>query len=560
LIILISGYIKQSGCSLSEFWDYWTDWHPKLLTSGAKDSVFDITLRDLGRDSLRILGIMAVLNSDRVPTELLVRHIDSKPGPTYLKANRFRIMMSALVGQRFISETRAGGREMYQIHRTLQARLLANMNADKSERDEIFRTAFELVRYHLPRPSLETPELSKWDMFKEYLPHVISLQSFYADQLSTPTSFLGLAELFKDGGVLLWQQGIYTDALKLLKSAEEILDELQNSDGNLRTEINITINLLLQYFGIQGRKESQHRLGQILRHRESVVKNKDPGDVTLEEEILLYNARADYANGLLQLNDYEAAESIYQSCYAKYVQLGSGASNHHNARFALAKLQHHMAYCLMYRRQFDKAIKLAESAVDMVGTLGEGDMKLSFAFDLACIILQSGNEERAMSLHREILEARLGLQGRASYFTLQSQYAYAAMCRYTGKLDEAEHLMRQALNKATKTGRNLWPEAAVARTKYHLSRLLQDKSGGEYNKEAEELAGDAKDTLAKLLPYDPSCIVGVEEEDTGALFDQLQPVFGARFTGLSLLKYVSKMPSADSTVKSDGAQEDASCE
>lgn len=100
--------------------------------------------------------------------------------------------------------------------------------------------------------------------------------------------------------------------------------------------------------------------------------------------------------------------------------------------------------------------------------------------------------------------------------------------------------MRQALSKASERGgKSFWPDAAVARTKYHLSQVLKQKAPGVVNSEAEELARDAKDVLSKMLPYDPEPIVGVKEEDTGALFDHLQPVFGGRFTGLSLLKYVS---------------------
>jgi hypothetical protein len=84
--------------------------------------------------------------------------------------------------------------------------------------------------------------------------------------------------------------------------------------------------------------------------------------------------------------------------------------------------------------------------------------------------------------------------------------------------------------------KNLWPDAAVARAKYHLSQVLVAKGEDKHVEEAEALAKEAKDVLSRLLVYDP--IRGVKEEDTGALFDHLQPVFGGRWTGLSLLKYV----------------------
>ena len=99
--------------------------------------------------------------------------------------------------------------------------------------------------------------------------------------------------------------------------------------------------------------------------------------------------------------------------------------------------------------------------------------------------------------------------------------------------------MRSALQKSEERGgRNFWPDAAVARTKYHLSQILGQKQGDGFDaSESERLAKEGKDILSKLLVYDP--LNGVAEGDAAALFDHLQPVFGGRFTGLVLLKYVS---------------------
>lgn len=96
--------------------------------------------------------------------------------------------------------------------------------------------------------------------------------------------------------------------------------------------------------------------------------------------------------------------------------------------------------------------------------------------------------------------------------------------------------MRTALSQAQeRAGKGFWPEAAVARTEFHLSHILAEK--GEQTSEAVTLKAKARSVLSRLLPFDP--LDGVPEEDEGALFDHLQPVFGGRFTGNSLLKYVS---------------------
>ena len=111
--------------------------------------------------------------------------------------------------------------------------------------------------------------------------------------------------------------------------------------------------------------------------------------------------------------------------------------------------------------------------------------------------------------------------------------------------------MKSALGKAAgRGGKHFWPEAAVARTKYHLSMVMTELAEEGHREhlqeqdmraeEARRLAIEAKDVLSRMLPYDPEPITGVREEDTLALFDHLQPVFGGRFTGTKLLGYVSK--------------------
>lgn len=69
---------------------------------------------------------------------------------------------------------------------------------------------------------------------------------------------------------------------------------------------------------------------------------------------------------------------------------------------------------------------------------------------------------------------------------------------------------------------------------------LQPEEQAKRKDEARKLAIEAKDVLSRMLPYDPEPITGVREEDTLALFDHLQPVFGGRFTSTKLLGYVSK--------------------
>jgi len=348
-------------------------------------------------------------------------------------------MITDLSQRRLITIKHHEGRDVLQIHRLLQHRLLQDMNTNQREIDQIFQLAFELVRKRLPIPSFDTPEPAKWNLFKEYLPHVLSLQRVYSGGISIITPYVDLAQLFRDGGILLWQRFIFNDACKLLNSAETILDKLDVKEDQLRADIHIATTLLIQYFGISHRAESRDRFRKILQIRKEYEANTPRENYSQDDIYCLNHAYADYANALLQFNDYKEAEPIYQRCYTTTLEWGPEEAN----PFECAKLNHHMAFCKMYRRDFKEAIRLSERAIDLVRVFAENSTQLllRYKFDLACIILQSGDMERALEMHREILAARMDLQGRASYFTLQSYYAVGALCSYLRKYDEAEYVL-----------------------------------------------------------------------------------------------------------------------
>jgi tetratricopeptide (TPR) repeat protein len=329
------------------------------------------------------------------------------------------------------------GNEVYVIHRALQSRLLVELHKEPERWQELFRVAFQLVRNKLPRPSLDTTEPHKWNQFKEYLPHVAHLQRAYADPTTVIAAvpFVGLAELFKDGGVLLWQRFLSQDAMRLLITAERILDHLEAEHEDLRAEIHVTMNLLLQYLGISRRNESCERFLKILEYRKKRMQAAEAaGSVTDAEAMALVTAKADYANSLLQFNKFCEAEQLYINCHESLLQVRRDKEE----ALSFAKLNHHMAYCKMYHGDFDEANAFSKKAVELIGSWVSPALRLRYQFDQACILLQSGDKAGALDLHERILSDRLQVHGKESYFTLQSQYAGAMMYSYLDRWDDAE--------------------------------------------------------------------------------------------------------------------------
>ncbi|KAL9598499.1 MAG: hypothetical protein Q9219_004472 [cf. Caloplaca sp. 3 TL-2023] len=553
----IAGYVQVSECSLTDFVQLWNERRRhtrstnlpnsslKLSTEKALETVWTIGLREVTIDARELLNILAFLDSDNIQRKLLVGEHE-EPSLDFLhsdQAFRYKRMISELSRRNIISVKTYKEEESLSIHRSLQHRILQELEKDTRKRDEVFSQAFTLVRKRFPLPSpIQVPEPAKWPACKEYLPHVLHLEAVIMRSSIPISPSVKHARLLSDSGILLWERGMTSEGLRLLKSAEAVLDGLDEDHLLLRADIHVIINLLIQDQGLTHIGESKDRSRKALEIRLNHRKMTKPEDYTRNEEILLHNAWSDYGCVLLQYNGgYEEAEPIFQQCLAKYRQWGSETE----IPYEYYKYNHHSAFCRLYYNDFARAIQLAEEGLRLI-TLATGQSSAAnkTKFDLACIILQSGDTERALALHKEVLESNMRLHGKLNFLTLQSYYAVGAVNALSKNLPEAERWMRKAL-ALEGTRKGTWPEAANARAEYHLSQILKEQ--GKEQNEAQQLESKARVILDRLLPSHP--LNGVESGDELALFDHLQPVFDGRFAGRTLLKYVSAKREGGKTVE-----------
>ncbi len=469
-------------------------------------------------------------------------------------------MTRELSRRNIISVNTENGEETLHIHRTLQQKILEDLDKDPRRREEVFFQAYELVRKKFPLPSpIQVPEPAKWPACREYLPHVLHLVNVTTNLLPSILPSVKLARLFSDGGINLWERGMTSEGLRLLKSAEAILDRLENDESHLKANIHVIINLLIQDFGLSHIAESKNRIRKALKIRLNFLVQCTPQLYTRTDAILLHNAWSDYGCVLLQYNEYQRAEPMFRKCLTKYRDWGTET----DIPYEYYKYNHHVAFCRLYQRDFAGAIELAEKSLRLIIlATGESSAASKTRFDLACIVLQSGDTQRALALHKEVLASNLRLHGRFNFLTLQSYYSVGVVSAYTGTLPEAEYANaflvyddfalkpiepeltwalthRRSMKKALaleQSRKGSWSEVANARTEFYLAQIL--KQQGKELDSARQLESQARVVLAKLLPLNP--LEGVEAGDEIALFDHLQPVFDGRFAGRGLLKYVSK--------------------
>ncbi|MCJ1381135.1 hypothetical protein MMC17_004244 [Xylographa soralifera] len=544
----IAGYIQVSGCTLTDFVQLWNERRrstrnsthmvsPLILsTDKALETVWNIGLREVTSDARELLNILAFLDSEMIQRKLLVGE-HGEPSLDFLhsdQAFRYKRMITELNRRRLITVQSQDDEEVLGIHRSLQQKILQDLGKDPQRREEVFAQAFALIRKRFPLPSpIQVPEPEKWPACKEYLPHVLHLQKVVMEYLPSIQPSVALTRLLSDGGINLWERGMTSEGLRLLRSAEALLDKLACQEDQLRANIHVIIALLVQDDGLSHIAESRDRISKALQIRKIYKEQTPVGSYTRNDDILLHNAWSDYGCVLLQYDKYEEAEPIFRQCLSKYREWGS----EEELPYEYYKFNHHTAHCRMYHHDFAEAIRLAQEGLRCI-TLATGQSSVTnkTRFDLACIFLQSGDLQQALDLHKSVLEANLRQHGKFNFLTLQSYYTVGALCAYSGSLIDAERWMRKALTLSQSRPMS-WSEAAVARTEFHLSQVLHEQ--GKDLGEAEALASRAKVALTRLLPLaDP--LGDVDVGDELALFDHLQPVFDGRFTGRALLKYVSK--------------------
>ncbi|KIY02879.1 uncharacterized protein Z520_01344 [Fonsecaea multimorphosa CBS 102226] len=573
---LIAGFVLASECTLAYFVELWNE---RQMSRNAREAssdanaamemVWNIGLREVETEARQLLNILAFFDSDNIQKDLLVGpHED--PLLEMLHSHspmRWNRMTTKLSKRRLITIRNRDGEEFLTIHRKLQAKILEELNQpdNAAERTKVFERVFLLIRGRFPHPSpIQVPEPEKWPICRQYLPHVLSIKRLWQSGIIEIPPSVKLARLISDAGIDLWERCLTVEGLELLRSAEAILDQGGFREDLLRANIHVVVSLLLQDSGIAHLAECRDRIAKVLDIRVKHQENCDPFDYTKNDDILLHNAWSDYACVLLQYNQYREAARIFDMCFEKYQRWGPPEE----IPYEYAKYYHHKAYCLMYEGNFEQAVPLAEYGLHWVQVAtGQSAATNRWRFDLACLVLQSGDKQRALNLHKEVLEARLKLHGKFGLLTLQSYYAVGAAHRWLNELAEAELYMRKILD-IDQTRPGICTEAALAQAQFNLSQILAGRTedsgegherpsgleaeGSSELQESATLAQMARKVLLKPHPLGPletdtgqgqeGVLVqgpnGIPKDHELALFDHLQPVFDGRFTGLHLLRYL----------------------
>jgi hypothetical protein len=323
------------------------------------------------------------------------------------------------------------------MHRSLQEGILAKLNHDQDERSKAFNCALKALRRLIPRPSLLIhAEPEKWYKMEAYLPQLLSLRRAYSRSRPRMAGVFEFAEALFDIGMNMWDRGLTKDGQDVLRTAEEILDDINYPIITpVRANIHIVLALMRDDVGISGRAEALERRKIALDIRQALWDNKSIDERIPEDEILLYSALGDLSGSYRQINRFDEVRKLCSRIYTKYTEWG----DIDKIPYEFAKYYNDMSFERAYYKDTSIAAFYARRAWTLM-EVGDPTALLSNNYKLTWTIrlYQDGQRQLAIRELLAILAFRTQTVGSKNYLTLQSHLTLGIFHLFDQNYNEAE--------------------------------------------------------------------------------------------------------------------------
>ncbi|KAF6229946.1 hypothetical protein HO133_004283 [Letharia lupina] len=447
----IGGYIKATMTTVPEFlssllasnaiWEKSSGpgYADESTYSKSLSTVFDIASKNLSADAQTLLNVMAFLNPDMIPEEMLLyNHTD--PSLQFLSQNKsyYEIIKNLNVRQLVKREAPSGGQTYFSVHRSLQLSILHRLSQNTKGRQEAFMQAFALVRAQMPEASrIQASQPDAWHKYDAYVPQISSLRThslWPEPKIELPVDFV---RVLIDTGVYLWQQGLLVEGKAALETAEKCLEEVPLDDLNiLFSDIDDVLGIIDDLTGISCRADSLRRRRRALQIRKIEHGRIAEEDRTRIDEVRLYNAEANLGCAYLNAELFEEAETIFENCLVQYK---SWTTVEEEIPFEYAKYYNHIAFVRTFQGRHIEAIVSARRACDLQQIHGGPNAPLVQynRFNLGNQLYHAGELEESLKVNQECLRDRIRVCGKDNLLTLESYSEVGALLFEIGRFDEA---------------------------------------------------------------------------------------------------------------------------
>ena len=330
----------------------------------------------------------------------------------------------------------------FSIHRSLKSYMIQHMDESLGSYllQQTFDATVEIVRRSFPPQSAtQGPSNYNWNIWKEYLPHALSLRAFYElwkDKIKPSVTF---ATLLSDTGTYLWEIGLRSDSISIFQTGTEVCKGMEELEEIVPVYANICCwhGAVLAEIGLSGRMMARVPVERALQLRQRRMKDlAKSGSATRDDYLLLSNGWNDLGVLLMQHEEFEPATH----CIQRGLSIKQQWITEEKFPQKFGESYKNLAYLLVYQHRNAEAVESAKKAYELMerGNGREAQATLKGGFVYGCILLATGDLQMAKTIHKDVLSRRRRLLGDNSFITKDSVYVLGEIYRLLGKPHKAE--------------------------------------------------------------------------------------------------------------------------
>ncbi|KAL8834459.1 MAG: hypothetical protein Q9176_007483 [Flavoplaca citrina] len=443
------------------------------------------------------IQVLSMLGSEGIHKNVL-RGDWTDPELDFLKPARsfdFTLVQKSLVDRHLVEVSFS--HSTISIHRQLKQFILSLIEeSGETHLRLVFSRALEMVRRAFPLGSaIQGPTNHTWKECENALPHVLSLRTIYETRNTKLEPSRDLATLLADAANYLWERGLMKDSQKLLRAGENVCDTFPGDPEIAPINANLCAisGAVHAEIGFSGRHLAMEKCKKALELRKQRMHYlEEHGRVNKEDGMLLSNGYNDLGVVSIQAEDWDAANLAL----IEALKLKQRFSTEANNPVQFGENYKNQAFVALAQGNVDEARHLAERGHELYASeipeKSAAVQKTKFIF--ACILLNTGNFERAKKMNKEVLKVRVELFGEKHHLVKDSRYMMGEIYRLLGKYPKAEKFFRASLMDSEAAS---FPEESIARSRFHLALAIREQKTNfttEREKECMDLEAEAKKT------------------------------------------------------------------
>ncbi|CAK7235404.1 hypothetical protein SCUCBS95973_009258 [Sporothrix curviconia] len=470
----------------------------------------DMSIDLLSPAERHLMGVLSLFHVDQIPEELVTAVCEHVARLRYLASpvawnDAIRTLDKYSLAKISGDASGAGACRSLRIHRVNQRRIWHGLDAQPARRAEAFADASALLCDVFPRRRPDGGTMSReWAVCEKWLMHVLSLRNAFqpSDGLGAPIP-RAYAELLCNCAWYMWERGV-KQAYEFVTHALHVCQQVQQGDDDtLLADMYVVVGALnVITLHAQGQALADFQKSLAIRERYTANKERRQETVSLDDRRQLANSYNNAGVAYMTMNRHaEALATLERALELKY-QLGDettipydiAVGLYNKARILMEIAAEHE--CQGKEADLSSSLELCEKALRLAVLCNGNDFRTyQFRFTYADLVLASGDLDRGLRLHEELLVERQSVMGDENNDTAVSHYGLACAYQKTGALDKALTSIESAIKIF-----ELVPEAdnRLARSHFRLHLIYKDAANvqcrlGNASDKLETLAQDALD-------------------------------------------------------------------